>query len=360
MMPHTRTAKEETSALLIEFQADFFDGISSATHPVIVKLEENRMLYVLGDDIDKNYPVHELTLYPPVGTAKAVVIMPDGSELHITDLDKFHRFSKETHPLSIEHLTRFLERHLAYAFAALLFSATFIFFGIRYGMPTLATSIANHLPYNIEQKMRDESLQIIDKFMVDPSKLSTNRQHQITTKLQVICKQQHCPNYRLHFRSGEKIGPNAFALPAGDIIVMDQLVNLAKYDEEILAVLFHELGHVKYRHSIRLAIQSTGAAALLVVVTGDISSISDTAAGLPSLLMQNGYQRDMEREADVHSLQMLKAACIAPRHFANIMKSITAEYGAKEEKGNHFTSLLASHPDTISRIKAFQSDTACQ
>src|SRR2546426_7673245 len=45
---------------------------------------------------------------------------------------------------------------------------------------------------------------------------------------------------RLEFRASRIIGPNAFALPSGIIVVTDQLVRLARNDEQVLAVLAHE------------------------------------------------------------------------------------------------------------------------
>ncbi len=55
----------------------------------------------------------------------------------------------------------------------------------------------------------------------------------------------------VEFRASPIIGANAFALPGGIVIVTDQLMQLAEHDDEILAVLAHEIGHVKHRHVLR-------------------------------------------------------------------------------------------------------------
>ena len=55
--------------------------------------------------------------------------------------------------------------------------------------------------------------------------------------------------YRLELRSGEALGANALALPSGIVIMTDDLVALAKSDDEIGAVMAHELGHVRGRHA---------------------------------------------------------------------------------------------------------------
>ena len=51
--------------------------------------------------------------------------------------------------------------------------------------------------------------------------------------------------YQLEFRHGGYIDANAFALPSGIIVMTDELVELAKSDDELISVLAHEIGHVR-------------------------------------------------------------------------------------------------------------------
>jgi Zn-dependent protease with chaperone function len=141
------------------------------------------------------------------------------------------------------------------------------------------------------------------------------------------------------------------ALPGGTVVVTDELVKLAGHDEEILAVLAHELGHVQERHGLRMALQAMGAGAILVALTGDLSSVSDLAAGLPAVLLQSGYSRSMEREADDHAWRGLNATCIAPQRFADILRRLDAKPTE--------TGLLDSHPGTAERIRQFSHPSAC-
>ncbi|NOT86189.1 MAG: M48 family metallopeptidase [Methylococcaceae bacterium] len=338
----------------ITFKADFFDGKTSVAHVVEVSLDGD-FLRVRGVQINQIIPTTQLAFSAAVGSAKAIIHLPNGAELQIADLASYDALAKHLKPTSLLHITRFLENHLGFAVLALFFSGAFIFAGLRYGLPALALSAANYLPVEMATKIGGESLQLMDKWLLLPSQLPMARRQVITKRLSDICHEQHCPAYRLYFRKSSSIGANAFALPAGDIVVTDDLVNIAKADDEVLSVLFHELGHVQHRHSLRLSIQSAGAAALLVGVTGDLSSVSDLAAGLPSLLMQSGYQRDMENEADAHALQMLNATCIDPQHFVAIMQRI----GGADKPHNGVSNWLSSHPNTERRIQAFQASKPC-
>lgn len=338
----------------LTFQADFFDGKTSTAHAVEVSLDGS-FLRVCGLHINQSVPTAQLEFWAAVGSAKAIIYMPHGAELQIADLASYDALAQHLKPASLAHVTRFLENHTAFAVLALVFSGAFIFAGLRYGLPALALSAANHLPAEMATKIGGESLQLMDKWLLLPSQLPEVRQQAIANRLSHFCRQQQCPDYKLHFRKSSSIGANAFALPAGDIVVTDDLVALAQHDDEVLSVLFHELGHVQHRHSLRLAIQSAGAAALLVGVTGDLSSVSDLAAGLPSLLMQSGYQRDMENEADAQALKMLQATCIDPQRFVTIMQRITGVSKSPDSMSNWFN----SHPNTESRIQAFQTSKPC-
>ncbi len=341
-----------------KFSAQYYDGQTSKAYPIEVIFHCNH-LQLSGSGINRLIPVNTLSFSHPVGTSIAIIFGPDDEEIHTTDIKSFDQVSKSVAPSHIENLHRFLETRYSYAIGALIFSIAFIAAGLRWGLPAFALIVANLLPADLEKMMGDQSLRIFDKTMMATSEISQEHQAGLQNKLSAICIQQKCPDYTLHFRKSDYIGANAFALPAGDIIINDDLIKLANNDEEILSVLFHELGHVEYQHSLRLTIQSAGAAALLVVITGDISTISDFAAGLPSLLMQSGYQRDMEREADAHALQMLKTACIKPSHFADIMTRLSKKAGETKSEENSWRNLLNSHPGTQSRIKAFGMSKDC-
>ena len=46
-------------------------------------------------------------------------------------------------------------------------------------------------------------------------------------------------------------------LPDGQIVLLDELVQMPADEEEVLAILAHELGHVRHRHGLTQLIQSS-------------------------------------------------------------------------------------------------------
>lgn len=333
------------------FSGDLFDGRSSQAHPVSASLDAGR-LHITGKDIALVYQLDQIDVAPPVGAARGVVHLPEGQELHSTDLSALAALSSASATNRPERWARHLESRLGYALIALVVSVLVMFAGLRWGVPAAAQLAAHTLPAGLERNIGEESLTLMDKFSLSPSRLPLARQQSLARQLAAQCGQQACPSYTLLFRNSKLFGANAMALPGGTVVVTDALVDLAHNDAEILAVIAHEFGHVEHRHSLRLALQSIGAGVILVAVTGDIGSVTDLAAGLPSLLLQNGYSRDMEREADTYALAWLNTACIPPRHFADIL-------GRLGKDTTDSTTLLDSHPGTQQRIAPFLVPHRC-
>ena len=153
--------------------------------------------------------------------------------------------------------------------------------------------------------------------------------------------------YRLEFRSSPIIGPNAFALPSGIIVMTDELVKLAKNDREVLAVLAHELGHVRHRHTMRRLLEGSATVLIIAGVTGDIASAASLAATAPTLLLQTKYSRDNEREADRYAIEMMKKAGMDPRYLGSLLARLESEIGRR----GALPSFLSSHPSTEDRSR---------
>jgi len=228
-----------------------------------------------------------------------------------------------------------------------------------------AKQIAYGIPESVNEKISKGSFESIDRLMLSPSKLSSDKQKEISKSFYALVAKysESNFNYRLHFRdmSGE---PNAFALPDGNIVITDKLIEASDGEiNEVLAVLLHEMGHVEKRHGLRLALEASSTALLISMVTGDLSSSDDLLITLPTLLSTSAFSRQHEEEADDFAFKLMKKANIDPLHFAHIMEKITGIDHTKNEKKEadmdeksksrikKVFSYLSSHPITEERIK---------
>jgi len=162
---------------------------------------------------------------------------------------------------------------------------------------------------------------------------------------------------------------NASAAPGGSILVYEGLYHpekgMVKTDDELAAVLAHEMGHVTARHGTEQlskgkAVATTGAVVstilnvALSVVTesagvGDLAGdLFDTAYGAGAALWFPSYNRKQEAEADKLSMIYLARAGINPQAVLDIWKR-----AAEKSKGEK-NSIYASHPANEDRYKALE------
>jgi len=123
---------------------------------------------------------------------------------------------------------------------------------------------------------------------------------------------------------------NAFALPNGSIYVNAGLLARAENDDQIAGVLAHEATHVANRHgylgnrSIRrktLLLNAASWVTWLPVggVAGQVISWTASAGQIAVVLSVYGYSRELEREADVSGLALVKRAKRNPAQLARMM-----------------------------------------
>jgi beta-barrel assembly-enhancing protease len=148
---------------------------------------------------------------------------------------------------------------------------------------------------------------------------------------------------------------NAFALPGGYLYVNSGLITAAANEAELAGVLAHEIAHVAARH---LAKQATRAdlldyGTLPLVFFGGLAGLAAheaaTAAGSAGLL---SFSRGMEAQADRLGIAYMYRAGYDPNAFVDFLERIQTR--ERQDQGPART--LASHPQTIRRIKAAQEE----
>jgi predicted Zn-dependent protease len=217
-------------------------------------------------------------------------------------------------------------------------------------LPYGAEPVARRIGPNVERYLGEQALASLDRTFLKPSRLPEEAQDEWGDKFEAfIAGERGEERFDLVFRHAG--APNAFALPGGTIVVTDEMVEVAKGDDEMYAVLAHEIGHVRGRHSMRLVLQDSGLAVLVTALAGDAVGVTILAAALPSILLQSRYSREFETEADDYALAHLERHGVPPRAFADLMRRLATE--EKAAAGNDATVLryLGSHPATEERIR---------
>jgi Zn-dependent protease with chaperone function len=296
----------------------------------------------------------KLSVSDRVGSIPRRVDFADGSSFETRDNDGIDRLLRPYRgPRSglVHELERFRPRLIVFVALVLALSV-----GIyRFAVPVLVEVAVLATPPIVPQLMSRSLLASLDGTVFEPSGLSQEKQKSLTDGfdklaaltprgLAALTAPDH-PAYTLNFRKGGPIGPNAFALPDGTVILTDELVALANNDEFVLGVLAHEIGHVEHQHSLRQLYRAAGASALIMLIGGDIGSGAEDILVQGSALLSLSYSRNAETEADRHSVELMHKAGRDPRAIGHFLELIRDKLGDKEERD-----FLSTHPATPERI----------
>jgi Zn-dependent protease with chaperone function len=323
-------------------KARYFDGRRSVGYDVSVVLGAGT-LKIVGQEIDLQFNPHRVRVAPRVVDAPRWIYLPGGGACVLEDNDAVDVLARAGRFAPLLHR---LESRPAWAALALLLVVASIWILIDRGVPFAAEQVALRIPPAAENDLGRHTLAAMDGFWMLPSKLSAERRKMLTEEFNALAAgAPELPPHRLVFRSSPRIGANAFALPGGTIVITDQLINLAQSDQEVMAVLAHELGHLAHRHAMRSLLQGSATALIIAGVTGDVTSTTSLAASAPFVLLHAKFSRDFEREADRYAIELLRKDNISPRNFALILERLEA---ARKGRGS-VPGFLASHPPTKER-----------
>lgn len=329
-----------------------YDGLTSRREAVWLYFDEPGFVRVRNESLDRRYPFAEVRLAPLLGSQTRELHFTDGSLCEAEPGPVLDKLFVAAGGRAAWLLHRW-ESSLKYAFVALLLTGLVVWVGMEFGIPALARQAAFALPASTEQLLGDDALAALDRFIFSPTRLPAERQLKLTNIFQRMTPVDGM-RYRLEFRASWRIGANAFALPSGVVVLTDELVKLARHDEEIIAILAHEIGHVSHRHTLRQALQNSISGLLIAAITGDIMSTSSFAATLPTILVQARFSRQFETEADEVAIRYLRARGISTAHFANILARLARSH---HEKEGDMSDYLSTHPSTVERIQRLQNDS---
>ena len=147
--------------------------------------------------------------------------------------------------------------------------------------------------------------------------------------------------------------PNAFALPGGKVGVYTGIFKVARNQDQLAAVVAHEIGHVVSRHHEERMTRQAGAQGALEIVGALLGSAygqgaANAAVQGGSILAQTGFllpgSRAQESEADVVGQQLMARAGFDPREAVNLWQNMIEAGGSRPPQW------LSTHPDPQSRI----------
>ncbi len=369
-------------------QGVYYDGKSTGQYHCSLSVDTNSQ--VLLHDFTIEAPpnvapvaIADVVVSARVGNTPRFVYFPGGGSFETEDQQAADQLNVQIRQAQGEAATHWFIPHrwessFRLAVVAISVMLALIVFFAFVGIPGISGWVAEQLPAEVNNALGKGTLELLDERYFKKSELDLARQRQLEELFSELAPKDDGIDYQLYFRDGGTIGANAFALPNGQVVLTDALVTLADSDNEIRSILLHEIAHVVHRHTLKQLISTVSLFAIYGMMIGDLDTMNNVMVYLPVILIQTGYSRQDEWEADGYALNAMLASHISPKHFANIMRKLEkekastwfqqeteenetadnkpAEKDAKDDtEESTWLNYLSSHPVTQDRITRFEN-----
>ena len=153
---------------------------------------------------------------------------------------------------------------------------------------------------------------------------------------------------------------NALSAPGGLVFITRGLLRCCRNEDAVAAVLAHEIGHVEYKHGLQAIKKSRITTALITIGTEsaknfggkDLATLTktfeDSISDITSTLINNGYSRNFERQADLAAVTILNRVGYNPNGLVDMLKEMEKRL---KPGGPGFA---RTHPSPESRIAYIQ------
>jgi predicted Zn-dependent protease len=172
-----------------------------------------------------------------------------------------------------------------------------------------------------------------------------------------------------HFQLIRSNEINAFAAPGGFIMITTGLYKSLKTEEQLAAVLAHEISHVTLQHGLgaiqtsnltqaftligQTALQESGKGQELANLNQLTGVFSTSIDDIINELVVSGYSRDQELNADAEALKILYLAGYNPSGLTEFLETLHSRSGTSGHAGFYDT-----HPPAGDRLNAARKEIA--
>ncbi|HAJ57137.1 MAG TPA: septum formation protein Maf [Candidatus Omnitrophica bacterium] len=229
-----------------------------------------------------------------------------------------------------------------------------------YGCSTeynIASNSQDWMMYSTEKEvaMGDSlSKQVEKEYKVVHDPEANERLRRIGEKIASVCdRKELLYRFRIIEDEKEKDMVNAVSLPGGYVYVYKELMKVADSDDELAAVLGHEVAHIAARHSIKRLQAIWGYNILSVLAAGTRNPDFAHGAQAAYLSILSGYSQEDELLADKLGARYTRRAGYDPGAMLSFLEKLRKRH--KKEKPRAL-SYFKTHPFISERIKVTKEE----
>jgi predicted Zn-dependent protease len=213
-------------------------------------------------------------------------------------------------------------------------------------VPFLADRLAKKVPVSYEEKLGEAMFnEMKSLFTIDAHR--TAYINEFFRELQIDSK------YDIKITVVDENVVNAFAIPGGNIVVYDKIVEGMNSYEDLAALLSHEFTHIDEKHTTRSLFRRQASSLFLSIILGDVGSIGNALISNADVLKGLSYSRKLEKEADLNGLKILNDRKIDCNGFIHLFELLKKEV---DQTGEQPTEWVNTHPDLDRRIAYTRSN----
>lgn len=246
------------------------------------------------------------------------------------------------------------QEHPLKEFTILLIGIAVIVVVVIFTLNAIAGSLASRIPFDFEKKMVAQ----FELSTVDPSPQQKYLQD-LADRLVPHMDLPEQMTITVHYDDSDTI--NAFATLGGNLIFFKGLIDKVKSEDELAAVMGHEIAHIKYRHPIVALGKGITFASLAAFVSGSSgSSAGQWLIGSSANLSLMKFSREQESASDAAAAQMLQSYYGNISGVEDLFKTFSEIEGTELDKTDSIAKgrvveMFRSHPFSEDRWSSLQS-----
>jgi predicted Zn-dependent protease len=322
----------------------YYNGISSVAKRCIVSIEENS-IEIFDKESEKLIAVwfQENTSLKHISNSLITIAHDEEDiealiEIKINSNQEYHEIHDKLHFLEKDIASKIYKQGTKAIVPIGIFCIGFIAFFYFVLIPPIGEYFAAITPIVMENKLGENISEGIQKDL----KIDTIQSIKIQKYFDAL---EHKSDYKYTIKvvkDDEQI--NAFAIPGGHIYIYSGILNKIETYEQLNALLFHEMAHVEYRHTLKSIYRLLSRMMFISLITSDVNSLSAVILDHANTLYALSFSKQLETEADSYSIQKMKEQKNDLQGFVDLFKLI------ETESEHEVPSFLNTHPLTKERI----------
>jgi predicted Zn-dependent protease len=330
---------------------NFVDGQTSVNHQVAIQVNNTSLRILKDAEIITTWALDKIHVKEDWHDETGVILgyrdTPDAG-LSIYQKDVFERIQQRIPKFQrasyiIPHKSLFVIGLGIAAIASIFVLLPFL---------KLATSALTFMvPYAVEKKLGDIVVEDMARdFEPCDDKQSLAMLTKITNRLMPHTEQD---NLQAHIHLYKEPQANAFSLPGGHIAVLSGLLWEAQTEDEIAAVIAHEMGHMVKRDALSAYVQAQGLNIIGIMVGS--SGAYGGVAELASFVQILRYSRELELAADDYAVEILTKAGYSTQGLSTFLTRMESETPESFREVSEYMEILSTHPNTDERMKRIEA-----